>query len=245
MSVLSIFAPPRFARLVASDAMNISRDPMLLFATVMSLAPSIAFFYAREAMDEAALAAFGIASFSRFVAPIALLIPAFLIGWVTGFLALEDRDDGPLLALDVTPVGKGGFLAYRVAVTALVSAAITLFAWPLAIPEQPAAMAALMAILVAINAVLAALVLPAIARNKVEGLALTKVTNLFSIVPLIAIAPSPWRYLAGIVPTFWIGELLDLSGDATLSPWVAGVIALAVHAGAVAALFALLGRRAG
>ncbi len=37
-----------------------------------------------------------------------------LIGWVTGFLLLEDRDDGPLLAVDVTPIGKCGFLAYRV-----------------------------------------------------------------------------------------------------------------------------------
>jgi hypothetical protein len=35
---------------------------------------------------------------------------------------LEDRDDGALLALDVTPPGKAGFLAYRVTVTAGVAA---------------------------------------------------------------------------------------------------------------------------
>ena len=58
-----------------------------------------------------------------------------LIGWVTGFLLLEDRDEGTLLALDVTPVGKSGFLLYRVGVTATLAVALTLYAWPLVIPE--------------------------------------------------------------------------------------------------------------
>ena len=245
MNALSIFAPARLSRLVASDAMNVGRDPMLMLATVLSLAPSIAFHFGRAPLDEMALAQFGVESFSRYVAPVALLVPAFLVGWVTGFLALEDRDDGPLLALDVTPVGKGAFLAYRVAITAILTVAITLFAWPLVIPQQPGWMAAVLAILVAVNAVLAALVLPAIARNKVEGLALTKVTNIASIVPLLAIVPAPWRYLGGIVPSFWVGELLDLSGEATLPAGLVALIALAIHGAAVVGLFAVLSRRAG
>ena len=57
----------------------------------------------------------------RYLAPIVFVLPALLIAWVTGFLMLEDRDDRALLALDVTPPGKAGFLAYRVTVTAGVS----------------------------------------------------------------------------------------------------------------------------
>lgn len=245
MSALSIFAPRRFTRLVASDAMNISRDPMLVGAIFMSLIPAVLFYFAREAMDTAALEAFGISGFSRFAAPFALLIPPMLVGWVTGFLLLEDRDDGPLLAVDVTPVGKGGFLGYRVTVTALVTVAVTLYAAPLVIPEFGWGMAVLMAVLVAAEAAMVAVILPAIARNKVEGLALTKVINLASIVPLLAIVPSPLRFLAGFFPSYWIGEVLDLSGQATLSFAVGAVLAVAVHAIALVLLFRLLVRRAG
>ena len=245
MTALSLFAPRRFGRLIASDAMNIARDPMLLFAIVMSLLPAIAFHFGRAPMNAAALDAFGLENFSLYVAPVALLVPALLVGWVTGFLLLEDRDDGPLLAVDVTPVGKGGFLGYRVAVTALVTVAVTLYAAPLIIPEFGWGIAVLIAVLIASEAAMVAIVLPAIARNKVEGLALTKLINLASIVPLMAIIGSPLRFIAGVFPTFWIGELLDLSGQAALPLAIAAALAIAVHAAAVAGLFWLLGRRAG
>lgn len=245
MTALSLFAPRRFARLIASDAMNIARDPMLLVAIGMSLLPAAAFFFFREAMDASALDAFGIERLSRYVAPIALIIPTMLIGWVTGFLLLEDRDDGPLLAIDVTPVGKGGFLGYRVTVTAIATIAVTLYAAPLVIPEFGWGKAVLMAVLVAAEAAMVAVILPAIARNKVEGLALTKLINLASIVPLLAIVPSPLRFLGGFFPTYWIGELLGLAGDATLPFAASAALAVAVHAAALAGLFWLLGRRAG
>lgn len=245
MSVLSIFEPRRFGRLLAADAKNAGRDPMLLFAVSMSLAPALAFHFGRDAMTTAALETFGISGFARYVAPVALLVPAMLIGWVTGFLLLEDRDEGSLLAVDVTPIGKSGFLAYRVTATILITAAITLYAVPLVVPEVGWGLAALLALLIGIEAVLAAVVLPAIARNKVEGLALTKLTNIVSIVPLIAIFPLPWRYLAGIVPTYWIGELLQLSSVSYLPPLAVMALAVATHLGAAAGLFWLLGRTKG
>ena len=245
MSALSILAPRRFVRLLVADAMNAGRDPMLLLAIALSLAPALAFYFGREPMNEMALSTFAIADFERFVAPIALVVPAMLIGWVTGFLLLEDRDDGPLLAVDVTPVGKGGFLAYRIIATILVTAAITLYAAPLVVPQAGWGTAALLALLIGAEAALAAVVLPAIARNKVEGLALTKLTNLASIVPLIAVVPSPWRYLAGVVPSYWIGELLQLSGMSYLPLPAVAALAIAAHLGAAAALFWLLGRTRG
>lgn len=245
MNPLAALFPPRFMRLLAGDALSIARDPMLLIAIVMSLAPALLFYLTQPAMDEAGKAALGIVAVSRYVAPVALLIPAGLIGWVTGFLLLEDRDEGTLLALDVTPVGKTGFLLYRTAITALVTIVITLAAWPLVIPDQPLGVALLLAILIAMDAIAAAVILPALARNKVEGLALTKLTNLASIVPLLAIIPSPLRYLGGIVPSYWIGEVLQLSPTASL-PWpVVAVLALMAHAVAVWGLFALFQRRSG
>ncbi len=99
--------------------------------------------------------------------------------------------------------------------------------------------------LVAIEAVLAATLLPAIARNKVEGLALTKLTNIAGVVPLLAIIPSPWRLLGGLLPTYWIGEMLGLSTVEPLPVALALGLAIAVHLGFAALLFRVLARRVG
>jgi hypothetical protein len=92
---------------------------------------------------------------------------------------------------------------------------------------------------VAAEAILATAVLPAMARNKVEGVALTKLTNLAAFVPLIAFLPSSWRFLAGPVPTYWIGEMLR--GP---SPLV-GIIGTIVHALAVVLALVLVSRSTG
>lgn len=239
------FAPARLGRLLAADSMNVSRDPMLLLATTMSLSPAVLMLFGRDVLDAAALASFGVAGFSLYAMPLVLMIPAMLIGWVTGFLFLEDRDDGPLLAIDVTPAGKEGFFAYRAAATALVTGAITLAACRLLLPDEGWVFAILMALLIGFEAVLAAIVLPAIARNKVEGLALTKLVNLASLVPFLAIIPSPWRLVAGLFPSYWVGELLNLSRGEPLPFALVAAAAVLVHLGWGALLFRLSSRRAG
>jgi len=245
MSALAIFVPRRFIRLMVSDAKNISRDPMLMTVSGLSLAPAIGFWFGKAAMDDAALTAFGTVEFSRYVAPIVLVLPALLIGWVTGFLMLEDRDDGALLALDVSPPGKAGFLAYRLTVTAVIAAVVTLLAVPLVIPDAGGGIAVLMALFIAADAVIAALLLPVAARNKVEGMALTKLINIASLAPLAAFAPAPLRYAAGIVPPFWVGELLLPPNAAGVGLPVAALLGVAVHFVAIVLLFRRLGEKAG
>jgi fluoroquinolone transport system permease protein len=208
VSLLQIFGPRRLARLVASDAVNVARDPFLAAAIAMSVTPAIVVWLWGDDMNAAVRSSFGLSGFTHYLAPFALLIPASLIGWVSGFLLLEDRDDGLLPALAVTSVGKVGFLAYRLAATALATAILTALAAPVLVPAASAWMTIILVAAVAAAAVIYAVILPAIARNKVEGLALTKLTNIAAIVPLVALVPSPWRYLAGAIPTFWIGEIM-------------------------------------
>lgn len=244
MSALGTFSPARFFRLAASDAVNMARDPMLVFATAMSIVPAIAFALTRDQMDASGVA-LGVEQILRYVAPVALVLPAFLIGWVTGFLLLEDRDEGMLGALDITPIGKAGFLAYRATVTALVTFALTFVACLMIVPELSLALRILIAVLVAAEAVISATILPAFARNKVEGLALTKLVNIAAVTVLLAAIPSPLRFLGGIIPTFWVGELLHLTDVAVLPLWVSAIFALSIHAVVVAMLLKVFARRAG
>ena len=243
---IQVFAPHRLSRLFAADTRNVTRDPTLLFAILFSAVPALAGYFFRDAIDAAVEDMFGLSGAFGLVLPMFLTIPAFMVGWVTGFLFLEDRDDGPLLALDVTPVGKRGFMAYRLAVTGVITFALTVFGCALLVPEKGIVLALVVALMVAGNAIGAALVLPALARNKVEGLALTKVTNIFALAALLALVPGPWRFLAAPIPSFWIGEIvLNAPAFPAASFGLTALAGLAVHALAVALLYRLQSRRAG
>jgi len=237
--------PRRYLRLLQADLRNVARDPTLAVAVVMSMIPGMAFILWQDQLETFGRESFGLDDLARHALPIVLCIPALLIGWVAGFLLLEERDDGPLLAIDVTPLGKSGLMTYRLFAAMAATACITLSVTLLALPEAGWILAGLITLLIALETAAVALILPALARNKVEGLALTKVINIAALVPYAAIFASPLRYIAGLVPTYWIGELLLPSAMPPLALAVLVPVALISHVGAVVLCFWLLHRRAG
>ncbi len=236
----------RLRRLLAADARNIARDPLFAFAAFFALAPALALRFAADPIDAFFLETLGVDAAVALIAPSAALTPAFMVGWMAGFLLLEERDEGVLSAVAATPVGSDGFLAYRMAFAALVcliSAPLALFLiGPRAIEAGPA-LAALFGLFCAAEAVLIALALTAFASNKVEGLAVTKLINLALLAPILAALETPLKWLAAPLPPFWIGLLADAESPSRFV-W-ATLGAAATHALAIALALRLYRRRGG
>jgi len=216
-----------------ADFRNTMRDPTILVVLILSALPIILFTWFRPIMDAAAFAAWEITSISNMIAPLVLLMPAYLIGWVTGFLILEERDDGPLLALDVTPIGKSGVAIYRATIAFILSAAIALISMLMMFDEASWVMIFILSAFTAMQASIVNFALPAIARNKVQGLAMTKGINIFIMAALLAFIPSDWRFLAAPIPSFWIGELTKLLSETTFSSspsfWLLVIFSALIH----------------
>ena len=134
-----------------------------------------------------------------------LILAPLMSGMVVGFLLLDQRDDRTLMALQISPLPLNSYLAYRLAGPMLVSAAVTLVALPLAGVGQTGLVSLLIASLAAAPlAPIVALALGAFAANKVQGFALTKLSGVFLIAPLLAyLVPPEWQLAFGIVPTYW------------------------------------------
>lgn len=245
MSLTQVFKPARVRSLLIADAKNILRDPTLLFALLLSILPAIGITIWRELINAAAFRAFGLDDAIRLSLPFLLSLPAFLIGWVIGFLLLEDRDEHTLLALDITPVGKGGYMLYRVALAMILTMIVTILGIVLLAPQTSWLMTLLLSALVAIEGACAAFILPAVARNKVEGLAVTKLTNIFAIASMLALIPSPWRYLGGFIPTFWFGEALQISSNLYLPMPIILGMGFLTHLVAAWLLYRLVMKRVG
>jgi len=211
------FTPKPLGGLLLGDYKNIIRDPAMLFVLVFSIIPLLSFAFFKQTMDTAALQAWEIASISSFIAPLILLTPAYLLGWICGFLILEERDDGPLLALDVTPMGKGGVAIYRAFVAFIASLVLALISMPVLFPLTGIALMIMLSIFTATQAAIVTFFLPAIAKNKVQGLAITKAINIFAFAPLLAFIPSPLRFFGAPIPGFWVGELSKIAASESAS----------------------------
>ena len=132
------------------------------------------------------------------------LLP-ILTGMVVGFLLLDQKDDGTLTALRVTPLTRAGYLAYRLAMPMVVSVVMTLAVFPLAgLVRVGLVPLLLMALGSAPLAPLFALLLGAFAGNKVEGFALAKASGVLFIPPVLAyFVDPPWQWAFGLMPTYW------------------------------------------
>ena len=153
-----------------------------------------------------------------------LFMPSFA-GMIAGFLLLDQRDEGSLKGLLVTPMSTRSYVTYRVALPVLASVAVSLLVVPLSgLATVPPLMLLGIVLLASLTAPLMALYLVAFAENKVAGFALAKSVGGIVMLPLASffVAP-PLQWLVGIVPTYWPLKAFWLA--AAGSPDVWGVLA--------------------
>lgn len=139
----------------------------------------------------------------------------FILAYVSVMVVLEERDDGLARYLAVTPLGRTGYLVSRVGVPVLFGAVYTVPLLAFLSLSSPALwLTLLLALAGGLSGVIAALLVPALAENKVEGMAITKLSTLLM---LGLFAPffvsGPLRYLAAPLPSFWMA-VVALTGQA-------------------------------
>jgi fluoroquinolone transport system permease protein len=129
-----------------------------------------------------------------------------LFGMLVAFLFLEEREDGTLEALRVTPLTTGVFTAYRLGAAVLLSALYILIGLPLTgLMSAEAMIRSVPAILLAaLLAPVVALLLVAFAENRVEGLAVGKALGILIVGPVVVfVTGAPWTRALGILPSYW------------------------------------------
>lgn len=203
MSVLSILQS-----LGPIDARNIRRDELLRWIILAPVAMALLVRWVIPLLLERVQEIVQM-ELMTYYEPIAafmiLLLTPYLAGIVIGFLLLDQRDDGTLTALQVTPLSLNGYLVYRLTMPMLVSIVMTLVAAPLSgVFHVSAGSLLLTAVCAAPFAPIFALLLASLAQNKVQGFAVTKVAGIILLPPLIAdFVSAPWQIILGICPTYW------------------------------------------
>ncbi len=198
--------------LLQGDLKNITRDKMLFFILLSPLLMAVGFKIIIPVGEDilGEKFAFSLTPHYPFIIAFILMLIPLTLGTLIGFMILEERDQGILSYLSVTPLSRIKYLVYKLFSIILLSILGSVFALCfLQLLEIKFLSLLPVFFLAALEAPMMALVIGAFADNKVEGFALAKGSGLFFFAPLIGyMLETNWRYLAGVFPTFWIGEVV-------------------------------------
>ncbi len=219
----------RALALIRSDLTNILREPILLLVTCLPFIIGLIMRFGVPWLTELVAHLVDLTAHYDFMQSFALLLAPCFVGWVIGFLLLDERDEDILTVIAVTPLGRRGFLTYRLALPTAVAFVASLAILPVAglAPFDPIRLVPV-ALLAALEAPMMTMFLIAFADNKVEGLVYAKGASVWLFAPLaILFVDQPWQTVAGLVPPYWVTKAFLAPAGAT------GEYLLALAAGVV------------
>lgn len=122
---------------------------------------------------------------------------------------LDEVDLGLARAISVTPVGRAGYLLSRIGAPAVLA---TVYCVVITLVFRLSDMSVWRLLLLALCSgalsMASALMISSMAKNKVEGLAFSKLSGLFVLgLPVALLVPAPFMYVSAFLPTFWMTEL--------------------------------------
>lgn len=198
--------------LFKNDLKQIVRDPimtLLLFAPLLL----IVVFKLLEMFLVPYLAAktgFDITPYFPYVLSFVLLMNSGMLGIVTGFMMLDERDGNISQLLEVTPLGRNGYLANRLifaSILAIIYGFIGIAVFKL--PDLSFFTIVLLSVLSAFYTAIIGLLIFSGAEDKVKGLTFAKGLNtlvLFAFTDLFAL---PWlTFLSWFFPPYWVTMII-------------------------------------
>ena len=187
-----------------NDLKNITRELMLIYIMFIPVLFAILIRYGVPILREEFLEKFDLINYYPLIIGYYILLVPVLIGIVAGFLVLDERDEGIVQVLILTPLSKKGYLIYRIFMPMLISLFYILILTPvLGLVEVSIRSLIILGLLSMLESPITALFLTAFAGNKVEGLAFSKGLGLLMMVPLLRFSKSKWTILAALIPFYW------------------------------------------
>ncbi|OCL26462.1 hypothetical protein U472_10720 [Orenia metallireducens] len=204
----------RILTLFKNDLKNIIREIMLIYIMSGPIILATLIRYGVPILRERFIEKVDLVNYYPLITGYFILFVPILIGMVSGFLLLDERDEGVVQALVLTPLSKRGYIIYRIFMPMLISLIYILILTPfLGLVEVPVLNLIVVALLSMFESPITALFLTVFAGNKVEGLAFSKGLGLFMMAPLARLIESRWTVLARLIPFYWAVESFLVIGE--------------------------------
>jgi fluoroquinolone transport system permease protein len=237
--------------MLRTDAIRLRRDRFLVAITVYLLGITVVMRWLLPAIttDLRAEQDFDLTPYhSLVVSYLIVQLAPLLPGIIGGFFLLESREDGTVKALLVSPNSLASYVSVVCVVMFVTAATLTVAEGAiiaLALPPWPALIGVSLA--AAPAAPMFALLIAAIANNKVQAFAYMKI---FGLGPLLVVGAyflqEPWQWLAAIYPPYCASKAywVAAAGGSIWPLWVlAGLVTSAVWGGVLQRVYLRAARR--
>lgn len=194
---------------------QLKQDAMLIIIALVPLLAGTFFRFAIPFIEKLITGYFGadaiLAPYYEVVDLFLIILTPSMFNYVAAMVMLEETDDHMVSYFAVTPLGKTGYLLSRLGVTGLISFPASIL---VSVLFQLSNVNILMFICIAlsgtIQGVIIALIIVTLSTNKVEGMAVGKMTTLFT-----AGAFSPYfitgkmQYILSVLPSYWMARAIQ------------------------------------
>ena len=183
---------------------------------------------------------FDVMPYTSYVFSFILLMNSGMLGIVTGFMMLDERDGNIAQLLEVTPLGRNGYLINRLSFASILSVLYCLISFAVfSLVNLPFYSVILLCFLSAIYAAIIGLLIYSGADDKVKGLTFAKGLNslvLFAFTDLFALN---WlTFISWFFPPYWVTMMIK-SPDS----FIVSFLALIIHVVWLGILIFRYGRR--
>jgi fluoroquinolone transport system permease protein len=191
---------------------QITKDAMLFMA---SLAPFLCGLFIRFGIPYAEKLLTEYFHYEEILAPYYLLFDLMLavltplmFCFVSAMVILGEIDDKISGYLAVTPLGKNGYLISRLGIPMVLSIVVTSIVLMIfSLTELSIFMIISVSITVSLIGLLVSLMVVTLSNNKVEGLAVTKLSGIMMIgIPVPFFIDQNIQYICSLLPTYWLAK---------------------------------------
>lgn len=153
---------------------------------------------------------FDVTPYYGYVFSVILVLSSGMLGIVSGFQMIDDRDGHITELMSVTPLGRSGYLIDRMLLTGLLSFCYVVLAYiVLGLVEMGLFRILFLASMMSIYTGIIGLLLYFGADDKVKGLTYAKALNIFMLFALVDLTGMKWlTVLSCIFPPYWISQVL-------------------------------------
>lgn len=136
------------------------------------------------------------------------MITPVMFCFAAAMVMLEERDEHTVNYLFVTRLGRIGYVVSRLCVPAFAALVITTVLLPLFhLTALSAVMILFLATVGALQGMIIALLIVTLSANKLEGMAVTKISTLTILGAMIPyVMPGSIQYIVSFLPSFWAGK---------------------------------------
>ncbi len=196
-----------------NDLRQILRDPVmgiLLFAPLLmiTLFKLILFFVTPLLLHKLS---FDLSQYNHYILSGVLVMIAGLMGIVTGFVMIDERDGSISELLSVTPLGKSGYLINRLSFAAIPVPVYSIICiYVLGIVQMPLFTVISLSLILSVYSAVIGLLIFLGADDKVKGLTYAKGLNSIAIFAFTDLFQLKWLIILSYVfPPYWITKVVS------------------------------------